>query len=186
MYKGCSLEAEVLGTTGNSGEGSAQGSSMGYGFEICSKEAFANITLHVTYSIMQNTVHWLSYMEDSRDHHYANHQGWKFKHFCPLLLGIGVTKENMMQSGSNGLTLYQHREEREQDWLQWWVSVPQGSQVSPRRQCRAIYLPTLFLSPCGGTCLLPAEDRYSSVVHHVQYDATLKQDKGADIELTIG
>lgn len=44
MYKGCSLEAEVLRTTRNSGEGSAQGSSMGYGFEICGKEAFANIT----------------------------------------------------------------------------------------------------------------------------------------------
>lgn len=37
-----------------------------------------------------------NYMEDSKDHHNASHQGYKSKHFCPWLLGIRVANENNM------------------------------------------------------------------------------------------
>lgn len=35
-----------------------------------------------------------NFMEDSKDHHRASHQGQKCEHFCPLLLGVRVTKEH--------------------------------------------------------------------------------------------
>lgn len=79
-------------------------------------------------TVEQIIVHWLSvprvqgtmlipredsnYMEDSKHHHCAAYQEQKSKHFCPLHLGIRVTKQVTTQSstGWNSTLLTQQRD----------------------------------------------------------------------------
>lgn len=54
-----------------------------------------------------------SYMEDSKAHHNANHQEQKFKYFCPWHPGIGLSKENTMQSSTGWSNGFTYREKRQ-------------------------------------------------------------------------
>ena len=90
---GSSVEGQPSGSTGVEGKGSRRG-----------KEVVQDQLNHPKPSMsVENTVSQepmpggdCKYMEDSKDHHNASHQGYKSKHFCPWLLGIRVAKENHM------------------------------------------------------------------------------------------
>lgn len=67
-------------------------------------------------------------MEASKDHHSASHQKQKSKHFCPLHLGVRVTKETQCSQALDETMFFLQREDIEQAQLWSWALVPQANR----------------------------------------------------------